>query len=81
MKYLLDTDHLSVLQRQTGEAYRNLSGRMSRYSLADFTFSVVTFHEQVIGIHADMNRDQSEALLKRYDRMQRLLMDCQAFVS
>jgi hypothetical protein len=30
MKYLLDTDHLSILQRQTGDAYDNLLSQMSR---------------------------------------------------
>jgi hypothetical protein len=29
MKYLLDTDHLSILQRQTGDAYSSLSARSS----------------------------------------------------
>ena len=29
MKYLLDTDHLSILQRATGDAYLNLSSRMA----------------------------------------------------
>ncbi|MEG4118444.1 hypothetical protein QUA43_13340 [Microcoleus sp. N9_B4] len=28
MKYLLDTDHLSILQRQTGKDYSNLSARL-----------------------------------------------------
>jgi tRNA(fMet)-specific endonuclease VapC len=80
MMYLLDTDHLSVLQKQTGEDYRNLSGRMSRFSPADFMISVVTFHEQVIGIHSAMtNPRKPNALLTGYDRMQRLLRDCQTF--
>jgi tRNA(fMet)-specific endonuclease VapC len=80
MMYLLDTDHLSILQRQTGEDYGNLSGRMSDFSQADFAISVVTFHEQVIGIHSAMtNPRKPNALLKGYDRMQRLLRDCQTF--
>lgn len=31
MKYLLDTDHLSILQRQAGEDFSNLSTRMVQY--------------------------------------------------
>lgn len=51
MKYLLDTDHLSVLQRQTGEAYQNLLVRMAGCALSDFGVSIVTVHEQFLGIH------------------------------
>ena len=75
MKYLLDTDHLSVLQRATGEAHVHLSNRMARYSVVDFGVSIVTFHEQVIGIHAEMNQRKSNALLKGYQKMSSLLND------
>lgn len=44
MKYLLDTDHLSILQRQAGQDYTNLSTRMADYPLSDFAVSIVTFH-------------------------------------
>lgn len=57
MKYLLDTDHLSILQRQTGTDYSNLSTRMAQYPLSDFAVSIVTFHEQMLGCHAYINRD------------------------
>jgi len=50
MRYLLDTDHLSILQRQAGQDYRNLSTRMAHYSLSNFAVSTVTFHEQMLGI-------------------------------
>jgi tRNA(fMet)-specific endonuclease VapC len=45
MKYLLDTDHLRILQRQAGQDYINLSTRMAGYPLSDFAVSTVTFHE------------------------------------
>ncbi|MBW4555000.1 MAG: hypothetical protein KME59_03505 [Trichormus sp. ATA11-4-KO1] len=51
MKYLLDTDHLSILQRQAGQDYTSLSTRMAHYPLSDFAVSTVTFHEQVLGSH------------------------------
>ncbi len=44
MKYLLDTDHLSIIQRQTGQDYINRSVRMAQYPLSDFAISIVTFH-------------------------------------
>lgn len=79
MRYLLDTDHLSVLQRQTGDAYLNLSTRMAQFKRYDFAFSVVSFHEQVIGIHAAMNQSKPNVLLKGYERMVSLLQDCERF--
>lgn len=56
MKYLLDTDHLSILQRQAGKDYRNLSTRIAHYPLSDFAVSTVTFHEKMLGSHAYINR-------------------------
>jgi tRNA(fMet)-specific endonuclease VapC len=55
MRYLLDTDHFSVFQRQTGDAYQNLRIRMMRCSPTDFVLSVVTVHEQFRGVHAYLN--------------------------
>jgi tRNA(fMet)-specific endonuclease VapC len=45
VKYLLDTDHISFLQRRSGPEYAVLSTRMAQYPLADFVFSVISFHE------------------------------------
>jgi tRNA(fMet)-specific endonuclease VapC len=56
MKYLIDTDHLSVLQRRTGAAYQNLLVRMAGCALSDFGVSIVTVHEQFLGIHDYINR-------------------------
>lgn len=76
MKYLLDTDHLSILQRQIGKDYRNLSMRMARYPISDFVVSTVTFHEQIVGIHAYINRAQKQKdVVKGYEMMMRLVSD------
>ena len=52
MKYLLDTDHLSVLQQQSGPAYDALSARVASHPRADLALSIISFHEQVLGCHA-----------------------------
>ncbi|HEY9866034.1 MAG TPA: type II toxin-antitoxin system VapC family toxin [Candidatus Obscuribacterales bacterium] len=76
MKYLLDTDHLSILQRQTGKDYSNLSTRMAPYPLSDFAVSIVTFHEQMLGCHAYINRDRTlNDIVKGYEMMARLVSD------
>jgi tRNA(fMet)-specific endonuclease VapC len=59
VRYLLDTDHISFLQRGFGPEYAALSARMSRHSPADFAFSLVSFHEQILGAHAYINRARS----------------------
>jgi len=76
MKYLLDTDHLSILQRQKGEDYRNLTKRMARHSVSDFAVSIVTFHEQMVGSHAYINRARAlNQVVKGYEIMARVLSD------
>ncbi len=76
MKYLLDTDHLSILQRRIGKDYSNLSIRMARYPISDFVVSTVTFHEQILGIHAYINRAQKQKdVVKGYEMMMRLVSD------
>ncbi|MEM8604251.1 MAG: type II toxin-antitoxin system VapC family toxin [Cyanobacteria bacterium P01_H01_bin.121] len=76
MKYLLDTDHLSILQRQAGQDFSNLSARMAQYPLSDFAVSAITFHEQVLGSHAYINRARNlNDVVKGYAMMTRLVTD------
>jgi tRNA(fMet)-specific endonuclease VapC len=76
MKYLLDTDHLSILQRQAGKDFSNLSTRMARHPVSDFAVSIVTFHEQMLGSHAYINRARNlDDVVKGYAMMARLVSD------
>lgn len=76
MKYLLDTDHLSILQRQAGRDYINLSTRMAQYPLSEFAISTVTFHEQMLGSHTYINRARNvDDVVKGYEMMTRLIQD------
>ena len=76
MKYLLDTDHLSILQRKSGKDYQNLSRRMADYLLSDFTVSTITFHEQILGCHSFINRARNlNDVVKGYEMMTRLIND------
>ncbi len=61
MKYLLDTDHISFLQRRTVSEFANLTARITQHSPEDFALSVVSFHEQVLGAHTFINRAQTKA--------------------
>jgi tRNA(fMet)-specific endonuclease VapC len=76
MKYLLDTDHLSILQRKAGKDYQNLSRRMADYLLSDFTVSTITFHEQILGCHSFINRARNLTdVVKGHEIMTRLIND------
>lgn len=59
MKYLLDTDHISFLQRRSSPEFTRLMARMRQFSSADFALSIVSFHEQVLGAHNFINRAQT----------------------
>ncbi len=61
MRYLLDTDHISFLQRRSCSEFTNLVARIARRSPADFALCVVSFHEQVLGAHTFINRAQTKA--------------------
>ena len=56
MTYLLDTDHISVLQLQAGPAYTTLRTRMAPHPRTDLAVSIISLHEQVLGCHAYLQR-------------------------
>lgn len=58
---MLDTDHISFLQRRSGSEYATLVARIAQHQATDFAFSIVSFHEQVIGAHTFITRSQTTA--------------------
>jgi hypothetical protein len=56
MKFLLDTDHISILQKQSGSEYFALLARISRVPRANLAFCIVSFHEQVLVCNSDIAR-------------------------
>jgi len=76
MKYLLDTDHISLLQRQTGVDYARLTARIARHRSTEVAFSIISFHEQVIGCHAYINHARrTRDILHGYEMLARVLRD------
>ena len=61
MTYLLYTDHISFIQRRSGSEYTSLAARIAHHQTTDFAFSIVSFHEQVIGAHTFITRSQTPA--------------------
>jgi tRNA(fMet)-specific endonuclease VapC len=56
VRYLFDTDHISILQRRSGPEFATLAARVRGQSPADLAYSVVSFHEQVLGAHNFISR-------------------------
>jgi tRNA(fMet)-specific endonuclease VapC len=76
VKFLLDTDHLSILQRQSGPEFAALAAHIANHPATDLALSVVSFHEQVLGCHAYLNRARRAAdLVRGYDLLGRVLRD------
>ena len=74
MRYLLDTDHISFLQRGSGAEFSNLSNRLSQHSPADYVLSIVSFHEQTLGAHTFINRAQIRTdILRGYNLLMQTL--------
>jgi len=74
VKYLLDTDHLSIIQRQSGPAYARLRARIAQKPLEDLSCSIISFHEQALGCHSYINRAQSSGdVVRGYEILHRVL--------
>jgi tRNA(fMet)-specific endonuclease VapC len=72
VKYLLDSDHLSIIQRPSSAEYVILTSRMAAHPVTDFCASVVSFHEQALGAHSRLNKAKRRAdLIRGYE----LLLD------
>ena len=82
MVYLLDTDHLSILQLKTGPAFRSLNARLEMVSSVDVAVSIVSFQEQVRGWLSFIHQARKPAqLLRGYDHLLQLLKEyCKAYV-
>jgi tRNA(fMet)-specific endonuclease VapC len=76
VKFLLDTDHISILQRQAGPEFVALSARMAQWQPNDLGFSLVSFHEQVLGCHTYINRARKPADVVRGYGMLGKVLQC-----
>jgi tRNA(fMet)-specific endonuclease VapC len=80
MRYLLDTDHLSVYQTRSGQSYFNLARRLANYSLSDFAISMITVQEQLLGAHAYVNQaKRREDVVRGYRIMSQALKSLKIF--
>ena len=78
--FLLDTDHLVIIQRQSEPEYGRLRAAMSRYAHTDFYLSIVSFHEQFLGANAFIAKARKkEAVVRGYQMLELCLVDFNRF--
>ena len=74
MKFLLDTDHISILQKQSGPNYTALIARIAQVPRADLAFCIVSFHEQVLGCNTYIAQAKTSAdIVRGYQMFDRVL--------
>ena len=72
--YVLDTDHLSILQRRAEPAFSALSEKLSRYSPDLIFVTIISFHEQFQGWLAYLNKSKTPArLITAYSKFEQLI--------
>lgn len=78
--YLLDTDHLVILQRLQEPEFTRLNRAMSRYDQSDFFLPLVSFHEQVLGANSFIARAKTkQAIVRGYQMLELCLIDFNRF--
>lgn len=74
--YVLDTDHVGILQRVSDLDYAALSRRMSQHAQSDFYVTIVSFHEQILGWTAYIAKArQTAGIVRGYHRLDAILTD------
>src|SRR5690349_21119525 len=78
--FLIDTDCLSILQRQTEPEFSRLRSRMATHPRDQFFLSIVTFHEQVLGWTTYLSRARDpRATIRAYQMLVLILRDFNAY--
>src|SRR5438093_13740810 len=74
--FLLDTDHVGIIQRQAEPEFSRLWTRISQHPPEAFYVSIISFHEQVLGWNAYIRGARDTAgVMGAYRMFQRILAD------
>jgi tRNA(fMet)-specific endonuclease VapC len=68
VKYLLDTDHISIIQLRSGPEYVALGPRVAQRQ-SELAFSIISFHEQMLGAHSFIGRARGSSDVVRGYRL------------
>lgn len=61
MNFILDTDHLSIVQQRRGPAFIRLSIRLAKVDRTEIGVTIISFQEQMKGWLALLNRARASA--------------------
>ena len=74
--FLLDSDHLGLLQRQRGEAFERLEARIQRVSETELYIPIIAFHERMKGWSAYLAKTSTESeVIFAYGKFREILAD------
>jgi len=74
LRYLLDTDHLSLIQRPAGEAGRKVATRLASFASTDIAISVISLHEQLMGVNNYIQKARrTDEVVRGYGMFHQLL--------
>jgi tRNA(fMet)-specific endonuclease VapC len=66
--FLLDTDHIAILERTTQPQYSCLQSRMAAWPFTEYYYSIVSFQEQALGANLYISRAKDAlGLVKGYE--------------
>jgi len=69
--YLLDTDHITILRRETAREYATLRARLAQHPPTELACPIISLHEQVVGCHTYINQARTATdLVWGYQRWQ-----------
>jgi len=70
LRYLLDTDHISLLQRESRPRTDRLKSHLANAGSDDVGVCLISLHEQFLGVHALINQAKNTtALLRGYEML------------
>src|SRR5207237_9851663 len=74
--YILDTDHVGILQRRTAPEHQALWTKITAHPQSAFSISIISFHEQVLGWNVYINRARDQGgIIRAYAMFERILAD------
>ena len=74
--FLLDSDHLSLIQRHRGDAYDRLAARLQKVPESELFIPIIAFHERINGWNAFIAKATTEnEVIFAYSKFQETLAD------
>lgn len=78
--FLLDTDHLIIMQRNAQPEANRLRQRMRQFKQTDFFVSVISIHEQMLGANKYVSQARTRAsVIRGYQMIETALLDYNQF--